>query len=130
MDSNSDILEVSFPDVRWKALRDTEGWAALQHHAVLKTSFTVYPGTPSDAEFKSSSPPNLHVQLTGGSYFTIISSSELESESSKEIPRWYSGNIYDIEPALPHIIQLPELSRDKPTIYDIFISGDYEVCLS
>ncbi|KAJ3842899.1 hypothetical protein F5878DRAFT_348438 [Lentinula raphanica] len=111
-------LEVSFPDVRWKALRDTEGWAALQHHAVLKSSLTVYPTSGSP-------PPYIRVQLVGGSYFTIIA-----SDSANKTPRWYSGNIYDMERALPRVIDLPEApSLDEPTTYDIFVSGDYEIRL-
>ncbi|KAJ3788745.1 hypothetical protein GGU10DRAFT_345240, partial [Lentinula aff. detonsa] len=118
-DKDSAILEVSFPDsVRWKALRDTEGWAALQHHAVLKTSLTVYPasGLP---------PPYLRIQLDGGSYFTIIA-----PNSTTNFPRWYSGNIYQMERALPRVVELPEVPfSDKPTAYDIFVSGDYEIRL-
>lgn len=120
--ANSDgVLQVSFPNVRWKSLRDTEGWAALQHHAVLKTSLTLYPGSIS------SPPPHLHVQLVGGSYFTIL----LPGTPSKEAPWWYAGNIYDMERALPRTIDLPmpPSSIDSPTTYDILVSGDYEVCL-
>ncbi|KAJ4488323.1 hypothetical protein J3R30DRAFT_3696095 [Lentinula aciculospora] len=120
---DSGVLEVLFPDsVRWKALRNTEGWAALQHHAVLKTSLTVYPATYSSS---NSRPPHLRVQLVGASYFTITSS------NSEKLPRWYAGNIYDMERALPRVVELPtEPALDQPTTYDIFVSGDYEIRLS
>ncbi|KIK63771.1 hypothetical protein GYMLUDRAFT_71889 [Collybiopsis luxurians FD-317 M1] len=116
------VLEVVFPhSVRWRALRDTEGWAALQHHALLKTSLTIYPSSHSP-------PPHLRIQLTGASYFTIMP--QAQSESFKETPRWYAGNIYDMERALPRVIELPEPPLlDKPTTYDIFVSGDYEIRL-
>ncbi|KAH7877813.1 uncharacterized protein C8R40DRAFT_1159305 [Lentinula edodes] len=122
-DKDSGILEVSFPEsVRWKSLRDSEGWAALQHHAVLKTSLTVYPVSGSNSNTR---PPHLRIKLVGGSYFTIIS-----SNSTGKVPRWYAGNIYDMERALPRVVELPEApSFDKPTTYDIFVSGDYEIRL-
>ncbi|KAJ3937435.1 MAG: hypothetical protein NXY57DRAFT_1045445 [Lentinula lateritia] len=122
-DKHSGILEVSFSEsVRWKSLRDSVGWAALQHHAVLKTSLTVYPVSGSNS---NSRPPHLRIKLVGGSYFTIIS-----SNSTGKVPRWYAGNIYDMEHALPRVVELPEApSFDKPTTYDIFVSGDYEIRL-
>ncbi|KAJ3865929.1 hypothetical protein EV359DRAFT_72120 [Lentinula novae-zelandiae] len=122
-DKHSGILEVSFSEsVRWKSLRDSVGWAGLQHHAVLKTSLTVYPVSGSNS---NSRPPHLRIKLVGGSYFTIIS-----SNSTGKVPRWYAGNIYDMERALPRVVELPEApSFDKPTTYDIFVSGDYEIRL-
>ncbi|KAJ3806599.1 hypothetical protein F5876DRAFT_90994 [Lentinula aff. lateritia] len=122
-DKDSGILEVSFSEsVRWSSLRDSEGWAALQHHAVLKTSLTVYPVFGSNS---NSRPPHLRIKLVGGSYFTIIS-----SNSTGKVPRWYAGNIYDMERALPRVVELPEApSFDKPTTYDVFVSGDYEIRL-
>ncbi|KAF5391841.1 hypothetical protein D9757_001678 [Collybiopsis confluens] len=113
-------LTVVFPDsVRWKTLRDTEGWAALQHHAILRSTLTVYPsGSPA------SPPPKLRIQLDGASFFAIIRQS-----SSNDAPRWYAGNIYGIEHALPRVVDLDSPHLDKPTTYDIFLSGDYEIRL-
>jgi hypothetical protein len=136
-------LKVSFPDVRqvflfisyrnavdvmascrWESLRSTEGWAALQHHAILRTSLTVYP--PASAS-ESALAPFLLIHLSNASYFTILPSADY-IERSSSAPEWYSGNIYDIERALPQIVKLPILpSLVRPTEYDIYVSGDYEV---
>ncbi|KAG7452898.1 uncharacterized protein BT62DRAFT_989922 [Guyanagaster necrorhizus] len=114
-------LEISFPDIRWESLRATEGWAALQHHAVLRSTLTVHPPlNPS----KSTPVPRLLVQLIQGSYFTIL------PKSGRREPRWYSGNIYAMERALPQEVPLPTTpSNDSATQYDIFLSGDYEIRL-
>lgn len=44
------------------------------------------------------------------------------------MPEWYAGNIYDLERAVPRMVDLPvppdPMSTSK---YDIFISADYEV---
>ncbi|KAK0197474.1 hypothetical protein F5146DRAFT_48465 [Armillaria mellea] len=114
-------FEISFPDIRWESLRATEGWAALQHHAVLRSTLTVHPPiNPS----KSTPVPHLLVQLLQGSYFTIL------PKKGRREPRWYSGNIYAMERSLPQEVPLPTLpSNDSATQYDIFISGDYEIRL-
>ncbi|KDR81373.1 hypothetical protein GALMADRAFT_263657 [Galerina marginata CBS 339.88] len=116
-------LEISFPEIRWKALRSTEGWAALQHHAVLRTTITLYP--PTDLVFGDS--PQLLISLKQGSYFALRPQGQ---DVSSFVPEWYAGNIYDLEHALAHVVYLPAVpSLNKPTKYDLFVSGDYEIRL-
>jgi hypothetical protein len=111
--------------IRWSALRATEGWAALQHHSVLRTSFTVSP--PPEIS-PTEEPPRLHVRLAQGSFFCVIPTVPEHLKSGSLVPTWYSGNIYDLEQALPQIIDLPGLpSPTDSTTYDLFVSGDYEV---
>ncbi|KAF5373151.1 hypothetical protein D9758_001792 [Tetrapyrgos nigripes] len=122
-------LQVSFPNIRWKSLRDTEGWAALQHHAVLQTQIIVYPpmATSQDASHIPDT-PNLLVHLLQGSYFTVLpTDSDTRSTLS---PRWYAGDIYGMERALSRVVELPvPPSPSSPTVYDIFVAGDYEIRL-
>ncbi|KAJ6547143.1 hypothetical protein B0H19DRAFT_255176 [Mycena capillaripes] len=114
-------LKVSFPNIRWSDLRATEGWAALQHHAVLHTNLTLYP-TPG-----SSPAPRLLVQLVQGSYIAIVPASDTELSES---PEWHAGNIYAMERTLPRTIELPTPpSANSPTTYHVFVSGDYEIRL-
>ncbi|KAJ7470355.1 hypothetical protein FB451DRAFT_1038083 [Mycena latifolia] len=116
-------LKVSFPNIRWSELRATEGWAALQHHAVLHTNITLYPPRNPD----SAVPPRLLVQLIQGSYITIIPASGSESVLP---PEWHAGNIYAMERTLPRAIELPSHpSTTSPTTYHVFVSGDYEIRL-
>ncbi|KAJ6618285.1 hypothetical protein B0H10DRAFT_2164198 [Mycena sp. CBHHK59/15] len=116
-------LKVSFPDIRWSALQATEGWAAVQHHAVLRTSITLYPPQESDA----SPPPRLLVQLIQGSYIAILSASGSEPRPPAE---WHAGNIYAMERTLPRAVELPSApSTISPTTYDVYVSGDYEIRL-
>ncbi|KAJ7197231.1 hypothetical protein GGX14DRAFT_545520 [Mycena pura] len=113
-------LKVSFPNIRWSDLRATEGWAALQHHAVLHTNLTLYPPRGTD----SSIAPRLLVQLIQGSYIAILDS-ELSSP-----PEWHAGNVYATDRTLPRAIELPTPpSAISPTTYHIFVSGDYEIRL-
>jgi len=120
--SDKGNLGVSFPDIRWASLRATEGWAALQHHTVLRTTVTVHP--PSSAVIE---PPTLLVSLTQGSFFTVRPSELAEVES---IPRWYTGNIYAMTAAPPQSVDFPVApSTSGPTTYDLFVSGDYEIRL-
>ncbi|KIM87649.1 hypothetical protein PILCRDRAFT_815224 [Piloderma croceum F 1598] len=124
-DANGD-LKVSFPNIRWSALRATEGWAALQYHSVLRTSVTVSPPPGISTE----EPPRLHVRLAQGSFFCVIPTVPGHLKSRSLVPTWYSGNIYDLEQALPQIIDLPALpSLTDSTTYDLFVSGDYEIRL-
>ena len=140
-------LAVSFPQIRyvfnamvtsqmivpsrltcsWASLRATEGWAALQHHTVLHAFVTVHPPThPRDDQ---SSPPHLLVDLLQGSFFAVLpSQNDTGAPAASRIPRWYAGNIYAMKAAPAQAVPLPiPPSLDKPTTYDIFISGDYEV---
>lgn len=137
-------LKISFPNIRcvqeplrttpaqlhhrWKSLRATEGWAALQHHAVLRSSFTVHP--PRLSNDAPALPPHLLVDLVQGSQFTVLPRAEARSSKANGplVPRWYAGNIYAMERALPQVVELPtKPSLTGPTTYDIFVSGDYEV---
>lgn len=138
LDSKDGKLEISFPHIRsvamgflrvnkhihvcrWKSLRATEGWAALQHHAILHSTLTVFP--PSSAPLASPiPPPSILVQLKQASYFTVL------PKKTKPQPKWYAGNIYAMERAPPRIVSLPsEPSLTEATEYDLFVSGDYEV---
>ncbi|KAJ7285998.1 hypothetical protein C8J57DRAFT_1286459 [Mycena rebaudengoi] len=117
-------LKVSFPNIRWSALRATEGWAAIQHHALLHTSITLYP--PEDAA--ASPPPRLLVELIQGSYIAILPA--LGSSEPHSAPEWNAGNIYDMQRTLPRAIELPSpASTIEPTTYEVFVSGDYEIRL-
>jgi hypothetical protein len=132
-------LKISFPDVRydfrgridifmqtifcrWQALRATEGWAAIQYHSVLYTTFFIRP-PPHDV------PPSkirLSVHLKQGSFFAIFPAQDQRSECFHV--QWHTGDIYAMDHSLPKIIDLPLTpSASSPTKYDLFISGDYEV---
>ena len=138
--SENGTLAVSFPNIRWDfhnltlskdahsashswaSLRATEGWAALQHHTVLRTSLTVYPGS------RLYPITNLLVDIKQGSFFTILPSQN-ETTWRSTTPKWYAGNIYAMHAAPPQAVPLPtKPSVSEPTKYDLFLSGDYEVC--
>ncbi|KAF8894431.1 hypothetical protein BD779DRAFT_1501027 [Infundibulicybe gibba] len=105
-------LKISFPQIRWKSLRANEGWASLQHHAL---GYAV--------------PPRLLVDVIQGSYFTILPE-QSELEMREHVPQWHTGNVYDMERALPRAVTLPiPPSTIQPTSYDLFLSGDYEIRL-
>lgn len=107
--------------LRWKDLRATEGWTALQHHAIFRTTITLFPQLNSNPH----TTPHLLVQLNQASYFTLRPQSH---PLSSFVPEWYAGNIYDMDPALPRVVPLPQSpSLLEPTSYDVFISADYEV---
>ncbi|KAK2467077.1 hypothetical protein APHAL10511_001335 [Amanita phalloides] len=119
-------LTVSFPSIRWASLRATEGWAALQHHAVLKTRLTIYP--PSEA-LPGDPLSSILIHLKQASFFTILPCFE-DKPHSMFTPVWYQGDIYNSENAAPQTVRLPvPPSLDVPTTYDIFVSGDYEIRL-
>lgn len=108
----------------WSRIRQTEGWAGLQHHCVLHTILTIFPPKNLDRDGSSVS-PRLCVNLVQGSFFTILPRS-----GGNRVPRWHSGNIYSMERSLSRIIDLPSTpSLTSPTTYDVLVSGDYEVCL-
>ncbi|KAJ7184189.1 hypothetical protein C8R46DRAFT_1063195 [Mycena filopes] len=112
-------LSVSFRNIRWSDLRATEGWAALQHHAVLHTTLTIYPGSHD-----ASPAPRLLVQLSQGAYIAIV------SDASSSPPEWHAGNIYAIERTLPRAIDLPTPpSTTGPSTYHVFVAADYEIRL-
>jgi len=106
----------------WSRIRQTEGWAGLQHHSVLHTILTIFPPTNPD-DNDPHLPLRLDANLTQGSFFTI-----LPRTNGNRVPKWYSGNIYSMERSLSRIIDLPSTpSLISPTTYDVFVSGDYEV---
>ncbi|KAI0057117.1 hypothetical protein BV25DRAFT_1974045 [Artomyces pyxidatus] len=120
-------LKVSFPHIRWTSLRATEGWAALQHHSVLRTTLTVYP--PEHSNENSTITPNLLVELKQGSFYTILPAEDTNAYS-KNAFEWYSGNIYATEGSPPHIVRFPvPPSTKRPTKYLLYVSGDYEIRL-
>ncbi|KAJ3553575.1 hypothetical protein NM688_g3536 [Phlebia brevispora] len=127
--SENGHLAVSFPEIRWTSLRASEGWAALQHHTVLRTSVTVYPPTASDEEVEGA--PHLLIDVKQGSFFTVLPSWDSSpSDRIDATPRWYAGNIYSMNAAPTQIVPLPTSPAiDQPTTYDLFISGDYEIRL-
>lgn len=70
--------------------------------------------------------PNLLVDIQQGSFFAIRPADDSDLQSY--VPKWHAGNIYAMDAALPHSISLPyPPSTTKPTVYDLFVSGDYEV---
>lgn len=105
-----------------------EGWAAFQHHTVLRTTVTIHPPETG----YGSLPPKLHIDLKQGSYFALVprfdNEDERASESERFVPEWHAGNIYDLSRAHPNTVNLPgNLSIDRPSVFDLFVSGDYEV---
>ncbi|KII88901.1 hypothetical protein PLICRDRAFT_175154 [Plicaturopsis crispa FD-325 SS-3] len=120
-------LEVSFPEIRWNDLRATEGWAALQHHSVLRTTVAIHP--PASNIITDSRAPHLRVQLTQGSFFAIVPKEE-DRHGEPVVPEWHAGNIYAIERAIPRSVNLPTPpSVSATTAYEIFVSGDFEIRL-
>ncbi|KAF8803609.1 hypothetical protein BYT27DRAFT_7109472 [Phlegmacium glaucopus] len=118
-------INISFPQIRWTDLRATEGWAALQHHAILRTTLTLFPQVDTNSQMTQS--PRLLVELKQGSYFTLRPRTQ---SFSSFVPEWYAGNIYDMERAQSRVVLLPETpSLLEPTSYDVFVSGDYEIRL-
>ena len=101
-----------------------EGWAALQHHSVLKTSITIYPPLEGAG---SEEIPHLLIDIQQGSFFALRPS-PADNDLVDFIPQWHAGNIYAIEAAPPHTVPLPSRpSTTQATTYDLFVSGDYEV---
>ncbi|KAI1790745.1 hypothetical protein LXA43DRAFT_973466 [Ganoderma leucocontextum] len=120
------LIEVSYPAIRWASLRATEGWAALQHHSVLRSTLIVHP--PSSSTSRSVFEPRLLVNLLQGSFFTILPSSDVVGEDFRQ--EWHVGNIYALGKAPPNAVRLPHPpSPDSPTTYQIVVSGDYEIRL-
>lgn len=73
-------------------------------------------------------PLRLRVSLIQGSFFTIIPREPFQSRESAFVPRWYAGNIYDMERATPQTVDLPSRpDTGEILLYDIFIGADYEV---
>lgn len=109
---------------RWESLRATEGWAAFQHHSLLRTTITVYP--PSHVDLNNQCIPQIQVSVVQGAFFTVVPS----HAKSHFVPRWYAGDIYGMSASTPQTVQFPEQpSLTDPTVYNLYISGDYEVSL-
>ena len=109
----------------WAFLRAAEGWAALQHHAVLRTTLTVI---PPHSKQPPPAVPDLLVELKRGSFFTLVPADGEWEQRHEFVPEWYSGNIYDVDYASPHLVKFPTVpSAVSPTEYHIYVSGDYEV---
>lgn len=112
-------------DFRWEKMRATEGWAALQHHSILHSTLTVYPPKVS----KGGTIPRLVCQLTQGSYFATMPKHTRDRNRKAFTPEWHAGNVYATRNSVPIAIDMSEfILRDEPTEFDVFISGDYEVC--
>ena len=58
------------------------------------------------------------------SFFALIPVQPTFTEASVE---WHPGNIYGLPRPPKQLIELPGLSLTRPTSYDLFVSGDYEV---
>ncbi|GJJ12463.1 hypothetical protein Clacol_006705 [Clathrus columnatus] len=110
-------------NVRWKSLRATEGWAALQHHNVLHTTIEIIP--PLIESDVSQSLPWLSFSVQQASFFTLIPYHLPSGES----PEWHPGNIYAFPNTPRQLIKPPRLSSSEPTRYHLFVSGDYEIRL-
>ncbi|KAJ8507170.1 hypothetical protein ONZ45_g10429 [Pleurotus djamor] len=115
----------------WKYLRDTEGWAALQHHAVLRGTLTITPPTSGSSANAEAQKLRLLVQLLQASFFAIVPANRATVSGTQiKEAHWHHGNIYSMERALPQAVNLPTPpSSTEPTTYDIFISGEYEIRL-
>jgi hypothetical protein len=112
--------------ISWASLRATEGWAALQHHTVLRTTLTVLP--PRSGPQLPPAVPNFLIELKGGSFFTLVPADVEWKQRRDFVPEWYSGNIYQVDCAPPHLVSLPTVpSAVSPTVYHLYVSGDYEV---
>ncbi|KAI0664567.1 hypothetical protein C8Q70DRAFT_1041331 [Cubamyces menziesii] len=120
-------LAVSFPNIRWEALRATEGWAALQHHTVLRSTITVHPPA---ARKTNDTPPRLLVNLEQGSFFTVVPEGPRKTQDDAVVPEWHAGNIYAMGRSPANVVSLPVApSTTEPTTYIILVSGDYEIRL-
>ncbi|KAG2149291.1 hypothetical protein DEU56DRAFT_869477 [Suillus clintonianus] len=119
-------LKVSHPNIRWEQLRATEGWAALQHHNVLRTHLTVYP--PDSKQEMTEADPRLHVECLQGAYFSILPGDE--TTWTTHVPEWHMGNVYALERAPVQFVSLPmSPSRAKATRYQVVLCGPYEIRL-
>ena len=66
------------------------------------------------------------MELKGGSFFTVVPAAG--EQRHNVVPEWYSGNIYKVDSAPPHLVNLPTVpSAVSPTVYYLYVSGDYEV---
>ncbi|KAF8589925.1 hypothetical protein K439DRAFT_1331326 [Ramaria rubella] len=115
-------LVVSHPDIRWKSLRATEGWAALQHHNVLHTTLRIIP----PAQSSRLQVPWLACSFLQASFFALMPVQPTELPFT---PEWNPGDIYGLPRPPKQLIEPPALSLTEPTSYHLFVSGDYEIRL-
>lgn len=119
-------LEVSHPNIRWEQLRATEGWAALQHHNVLRTYLTIYP--PDSKQERTVADPRLCVECLQGAYFSILPGDE--TTWTTHVPEWYMGNVYALERAPVQFVSLPmSPCRAEATRYQVVLCAPYEIRL-
>lgn len=119
-------LNVSHPNIRWEQLRATEGWAALQHHNVLRTYLTVYP--PDSKQGRTEADPRLRVECLQGAYFSILPGDE--TTWTTHVLEWHMGNVYALERAPIQFVSLPVSPyRDKATRYQVVLCVPYEIRL-
>jgi hypothetical protein len=85
---------ISFPEVRWESIRNTEGWAGLQHHALLHTTIRLSLPWPRDG---FTGPQMAHLLLFASqcSYIAIFDS----GYGNSVIPRWHACDIYSFTDA-------------------------------
>lgn len=84
----------------------------------------------SEEEEVENTPFRILVSLLRGSQFTLLPprGSPVLNSSKPFVPAWHCGNIYDLSKASPNAVDLPSPPyRYRPTTYDVFVSGDYEV---
>ena len=94
----------------------------MQHHSVLRTTLTVHPPSQSHAAQHPAN-PRLSVNLLRGSFFTVLPG----AGADVSVPEWHAGNIYELGSAVPNAVDLPSApSLDRPTTYELVVSGDYE----
>lgn len=110
--------------LRWQELRYTEGWAALQHHAVLHSQLTVTP--PADYQGEAYKVPTLRADIKFASYFALIPS----EPPLPFAPAWHTANIYNLPKSPVQLVPFPtHPTPNQSTTYHIVASGDYEVRL-
>ncbi|KIJ29883.1 hypothetical protein M422DRAFT_214788 [Sphaerobolus stellatus SS14] len=112
---------ISHPHIRWDVLRATEGWAALQHHNVLRGTLKITP--PQGASLDSI--PWLITSFKQISFFALLP----EDADPSHILEWHPGDIYAFKHSPKQLIELSNVSLYNPTTFQIFISGDYEIRL-
>jgi hypothetical protein len=108
---------------RWKSLRAAEGWAAFQHHNVLRTTLEIVPPAKINHETRI---PWLASSLQHVSFFALVPVQSTFTDNSFT-PEWHPGNIYGLPRSPKHLVEPPGLASTAPTTYNLFVSGDYEV---
>jgi hypothetical protein len=109
---------------RWNAIRATEGWSALQHHAVLHTELVLTP--PPDSDSTATPPRFLVADVRQASFFALIPA----TVPANYTPSWHNGNIYNLANSPTHVVELPDPpALHQPTTFHLIVSGDYEIRL-